>query len=295
MTRLTPSTVPGWLQFILDVLRHFKRNNGLMLAGAIAYYTLLSIIPALALVLLLLSSLIDKNLLLETLHQFLSLVTPYGADMLMAQVRQAINLPELFGSIGILSLILFSGMAFSTVAGAMKIIFAHRSVNKQGHSLVTLVLPYLYVLALAATIGMIITADSAYAIIKNTDLMKNLPLPDANSARINFIIVFVCESLLLTSFYRIMPIGKTPLKHALIGGVSATLLWEITRQLLGLWYSNVSQVNMIYGTLATVVILLLIIEAGAIILLLGAQVIADVEKRLDTAAVSEKPAAKARP
>ena len=83
-----------------------------------------------------------------------------------------------------------------------------------------------------------------------------------------------------------MPIGKTPLKHAIIGGVAATLLWEITRQLLGLWYSNVSQVNMIYGTLTTVVILLLIIEAGAVILLLGAQVIADVETRAQAAAGS---------
>ena len=43
---------PG--RFLLDVLRSFRQNQGLLLAGAIAYYTLLSIIPVFALVLIVL-------------------------------------------------------------------------------------------------------------------------------------------------------------------------------------------------------------------------------------------------
>lgn len=86
-----------------------------------------------------------------------------------------------------------------------------------------------------------------------------------------------------------MPIGKTSLKLAAVGSISAALLWELTRQLLTLWYSNMSQVNMIYGTFGTVVVLLLMIETGAIIVLLGAQVIADIE----TASPLESNASKA--
>jgi len=45
------------------------------------------------------------------------------------------------------------------------------------------------------------------------------------------------------------------------------------------WYfSTLSLVNVIYGTFATVIIILLTLEAGAIILLLGAQVIAEYER-----------------
>ena len=40
---------PG--RFLWRVLVGFKRNQGLLLAGAVAYYTLLSIIPMLALIL----------------------------------------------------------------------------------------------------------------------------------------------------------------------------------------------------------------------------------------------------
>ena len=140
-------------------------------------------------------------------------------------------------------------------------------------------LPYLYVFALALAIALFISADTAYAIIKNTTLLKNLTLPSNTDLLVNSIVGITGIALLLMSFYSIMPVGKTPLKHAAIGGISAALLWEVTRQLLSLWYNNISNVNMIYGTFATVVILLLIIEAGAIIVLLGAQVIADYETR----------------
>ncbi|MBW2585301.1 MAG: ribonuclease R, partial [Deltaproteobacteria bacterium] len=40
---------PG--KFLLRVLTGFRRNQGLLLAGAVAYYTLLSVIPMLALIL----------------------------------------------------------------------------------------------------------------------------------------------------------------------------------------------------------------------------------------------------
>jgi len=45
------------------------------------------------------------------------------------------------------------------------------------------------------------------------------------------------------------------------------------------FYTTVSLVNIIYGSLASAVVFLLFIEAAAIILLLGAQVIAELEKQ----------------
>jgi uncharacterized BrkB/YihY/UPF0761 family membrane protein len=62
-----------------------------------------------------------------------------------------------------------------------------------------------------------------------------------------------------------------------IGGLVAAILWEIVRNFLVWWFSNVSLVNVVYGSLATVVIALLTLETAAIILLLGAQVIAELE------------------
>jgi uncharacterized BrkB/YihY/UPF0761 family membrane protein len=56
------------------------------------------------------------------------------------------------------------------------------------------------------------------------------------------------------------------------------VLWEITRRFLVWYFSTLSFVNVIYGTLASAVVILLSLEAAALILLLGAQVIASYER-----------------
>ena len=86
---------------------------------------------------------------------------------------------------------------------------------------------------------------------------------------------------MLTSLYLVMPVAHITFRHALIGGVTATLLWEITRRLLVWYYAAISMVNLIYGSFATVVVALLSIEVIALILLLGAQVIAELEHKPD--------------
>jgi uncharacterized BrkB/YihY/UPF0761 family membrane protein len=78
-----------------------------------------------------------------------------------------------------------------------------------------------------------------------------------------------------------MPVVHITFRRALIGGVAATILWEITRRVLVWYYSIISMVNLIYGSFATAVVALLSTEAIALIVLFGAQVIAELERTTD--------------
>jgi YihY family inner membrane protein len=86
------------------------------------------------------------------------------------------------------------------------------------------------------------------------------------------------EILVLTAIYLVMPVGRLSLRHALIGGVTATVLWEITRRVLVWYFGTLSQVNVVYGSLTTAIAVLLSLEIAATLLLLGAQVIAEYER-----------------
>jgi uncharacterized BrkB/YihY/UPF0761 family membrane protein len=68
------------------------------------------------------------------------------------------------------------------------------------------------------------------------------------------------------------------LRHALIGAVSAALLWEVTRHLLLWYFSSLSQVSVVYGSMTTAIVVLLSLEAAAALLLFGAQVISEYER-----------------
>ena len=63
-----------------------------------------------------------------------------------------------------------------------------------------------------------------------------------------------------------------------IGGITAAVLWEITRHVLVWYFSTISQIQVVYGSLTTAIAVLLSVEVGAIVLLLGAQVIAEYER-----------------
>jgi len=63
------------------------------------------------------------------------------------------------------------------------------------------------------------------------------------------------------------------LRHALVGAVTAALLWEVMRYMLVWYFSSLSTVNLIYGAFATALVIVLSLEVAVTILLFGAQVI----------------------
>ena len=85
-------------------------------------------------------------------------------------------------------------------------------------------------------------------------------------------------ALLLTALYMVLPVGQVAFRHALIGGITATLSWEVVRHLLVWYFATLSMVDLVYGSLATAIIVLLTLEAGALILFFGAEVIAALER-----------------
>jgi uncharacterized BrkB/YihY/UPF0761 family membrane protein len=75
-----------------------------------------------------------------------------------------------------------------------------------------------------------------------------------------------------------MPVARPSWSSALVGGVTATVLWEITRHSLVWYFATLSQVGVVYGSLTTAIVVLLTLEIAATLLLLGAQVIAEYER-----------------
>ena len=68
--------------FALSVIRQFRVNQGVLLAGAVAYYTLLSLVPLLILMLMALSHITPEDRLLITLGEYLEFVVPGAVNRL---------------------------------------------------------------------------------------------------------------------------------------------------------------------------------------------------------------------
>ena len=141
-------------------------------------------------------------------------------------------------------------------------------------------MPYIYILLLAA--GFLVVSLMSGWLNQHSADTPSLFGIDINMTQTTATVLYAVgvfgEVLLLTSVYLVMPVGRLAWSHALVGGITATILWEITRHILIWYFSTLSFVSVIYGSLATTVVILLSFEFGAIILLLGAQVIAEYER-----------------
>ena len=267
-------------KFLLRVLTGFRRNQGLLLAGAVAYYTLLSVIPMLALILVGLSHFIDEQQLYHTILTNMKLVIPAHAERVADQVWGFLARRQLVGVVGILVMLFFSSMAFTMLENAMAVIFSHRVRKHRRHFLISAIIPYAYIFLLG--IGLLIVTLVAGALGALADqhiifLGYDLSLAATSRIALYFSGMFGMV-MMLTSLYLVMPVGGIAFRYALAGGITATIMWEIIRHILVWYYSTVSLVNVINGSLATAVVALLSIEIAVIILLLGAQVIAEFER-----------------
>lgn len=255
--------------FVLRVLREFGRSGGIDLAGAVAYNGLLSLIPLCLLATAIFSRFVERERFIGVVLRELQHVVPARtATPITSALRALLEAPYSGGLFGMAGLLFFSTLAFRTLQHALDIIFNHR---KEAHEPRPLLVSVLLSLGYVLAIGLLSLLQTlAFAGIHKIPLLAHLPRWTT--------LWLVGWALLLTSIYRFMPFGKGRFDLALIGGCFAALLWQGV-QWLFVWYlENISSINMIYGSLSAIIIVLFSFEVAAGIVLLGAQLVAELEK-----------------
>ena len=266
--------------FALRVLRAFRANQGFLLAGAVAYYTLLSLVPLLILMFIGLSQMVDETRLLATLTEYLEFAVPGQATALVDGLRVFLNQRQAVGLVLSFAMLVSSALAFTVLESAMSVIFFHRVAVRRRRFLVSALLPYFFIGFLATGL-LVVTLVSGRLAAMGSEHVNLLGVPRSLgglSASLLYLLGVAGEVFLLSAIYLVMPVGRLSWRHALIGGVTATLLWELTRHVLTWYLGTISQIRVVYGSFTTAIAVLISVEMAAIVLLLGAQVIAEYER-----------------
>lgn len=273
---------PLTLHFMWRVLGAFMNNRGILLAGGVGYNILLSIVPLFALLIVLLAGVVDQRQLFTVLTVQLNHLAPAHAEVVLQAVRSLIDSKEAIGALGIPVLLIFSSFAFRNLEDALAIIFRSSSTELKRSVWISALMPYAFMVVLGVGLMALALAVSLFTGINTlwvVFLGHELPLASLSGTILN-LASFVGVFLLFSAIYKVMPVERIALRRALVGGFVAALLWEGVRLLLVLYFANLSYVNAVYGSLATLIVLLLSLEIGAVILLLGAQVIAELERNV---------------
>ncbi|MHB8698230.1 MAG: YihY/virulence factor BrkB family protein [Sulfuricaulis sp.] len=268
------------VDFVLQTLRGFSKNQGMLLAGALAYYALLSALPLLILSIIALSHFVDQAELLNTVGRYLEWLVPSQSQAVLIDVsgfleNQVSNSVVLF-----VTMIFFSSLAFSALEKAIAVIFHHHGIVKKRHFIISAILPYCFafllgVALLAVTLTTVILQAMA---LESVHLFGHFWSLRGVSGMLLYLLGFFMGALILSVLYLVLPVGRIRLHHAFIGGFVATSLWEVIRHILFWYFSRLSKASIVYGSLTTAVVVLFSMEIAAMLLLLGAQVISEYER-----------------
>ena len=278
--RVMMATLRHPVAFATRVWSGFRKNQGLLLAGAVAYYTLLSLVPLLILMFIGLSQLVDEARLLATLTEYLEFAVPGQAAALVDGLRVFLRQRESVGLVLSFAMIVSSALAFTVLESAMSVIFYHRLAVRRRPFIVSALLPYFFIGLLTAGL-LIVTLVSGRLAVLGTEQVTLFGMPHSLGGLAGLLLYLLGvggEALMLTAIYLVMPVGRISWRHALIGGVTAALLWEVTRRVLTWYLGTISQIRVVYGSFTTAIAVLISVELAAIVLLLGAQVIAEYER-----------------
>lgn len=268
------------LAFGLQILKGFKKNQGILLAGAIAYYALLSIVPFLILTVIALSHLVEQAELLDTLGRYLEWLVPSQSAALLIDLTRFLKNGAVISVVLLVTMLFFSSLAFSVLEKSMAVIFPHRGMLVKRHAMISALLPYSLVFFLGAGLLVLtILSISLEAVgVMNIDILGWHWSLSMLSRALLYLLGVSAETVILSSIYYFIPVGRTPLLHAVVGGLFTASTWEIIRHLLVWYFSTMSSASIVYGSLTTAVVTLFSMEIIAILLLLGAQTISEYER-----------------
>jgi membrane protein len=267
------------LLFAGRVLRSFSRNRGILLAGGVGYNALLSLVPFLTLTVATLSIFFDEGRILEMLRRELTALVPQHADTFLQAAKTFLQNQASTRAVSLVSLLFFSSIAFRMLEEAVAAIFHTPGHGAHRRFWVSALLPYLFILLLMVSLFFITLLTASLDVLDEHPFrVFALGRPLAYSIKLLLRLSgFLGLVLLFAGIYRVLPVVRISLRRAFVGGLAAAMLWRLTAVFMVYFFTNISMVNVLYGSLATVIVVLLLLEIVFIILLLGAQVIAELE------------------
>ena len=268
------------LDILWDAIKNYRYNGNTNQAAAVALYAILSFIPLFILTMLAASYIfgsrpVIQHDLIETIQGF----NPYFSESLLEQLGHIEQKKQLLGWVGIFSLIWFSAMIFNAVEQAMNIIFRSRKYRNYFVSKLLAI----SMIPMGWTVGFISVGFTYIStLLEEQPLLASkgfMIIPLLHGALFRYILPYLLTVAFFAIVYKVIPTVKVSLGSALTGAAIFSALTEVAKHFFTWYVSRYTRYNVIFGSLETVVILVIWVFYVALILLFCAELISSYQRR----------------
>ena len=288
-----PLDIPGagWKDILFRTYEQINEDRLMATAAGVVFYGLLAIFPAITALVSSYGLFADPSTIGSNL-QSLALMLPEGSfSIVRDQIGRVLasgssNLSITFAA-GLLIAIWSANAGMKAVMDALNVVYDEK--EKRGFIKLNLVSLCFTIAALAAIIIMV------GAVIIVPLLLHRVGLEQSGEMLISlgrWPAIAILLMIALGLLYRFGPSRTTPRWQWLsVGAVAATMLWLAGSALLSWYLSNFANYNATYGSLGTVIGLMIWMWMSTIVILCGAELNSEIEHqtRLDSTVGRPKP------
>lgn len=267
----------AWRQVLGRVFANIGRHHLSIVAGGVAFFGVLSVVPALAALVGLYGLIANPADVMAYLDEFQPLLPPDAYALVEGQLKALLGVPQQnLGIASAVAILLALGTAragVSTLVAGLNIVY--REVDTRNIVTEFLASLLLTVLVLVIACAALLATVALPTVLQILDVG---PLGAQLAALGPLLILGFAVVFVIGGIYRYGPHRALARKRWVsLGAVVATVAWVLTSFLLSFYISNFANFNKTYGSLGAIAALMFWFYVSAFVVLLGAELNAEME------------------
>lgn len=253
--------------FFIYLRRRFEQDRCTRAAASLAYTSLLAMVPLFTVVFVTLSAFPAFQEWRESIETFVfANFVPALGDQVRGYLVQFADKARGLQAAGVTVLVITVLAMMSTIESTFNVIWG----IKRKRPLMVRFLLYWAVLTLGPVLigaGMVATSY-----VVSLPLLSDVGVTASVRTRMIAFFPLIATTLAFVLFFKLIPYRPVPTRHALAGGLIASILFEIAKRGFAVYVTSFPAQQAVYGAFATVPIFLIWIYLSWVIVLLGAEI-----------------------
>ena len=269
----------GWLSILRATWREFQDDDGLAMAAAIAYYTLFSFFPLVLLMITVSSFFFTSATAQKGVIAWLERYIPTSGELVRANIGQILRVR---GTVSIVALLGFLWSASGVFTALDRVINRAWDVTELRPFWQQKLLAFSMIVGAGGLLLVSIVSTTFFNVIRRLRLPftgwrlfgKWLMFPKLLSTLLPVTLTILIFLLL----YRILPNTTVRWSDVWLGALLTGLGWESAKYLFTWYLTNFASYNLVYGSVALIIVFLAWSYYTGVILILGAEFTAEYAK-----------------
>jgi membrane protein len=252
-----------------QALKKFNDDNGFFLSAGIAFNLLINLIPFILLLLALVGAVLyNDQEVLNHIHAYLRDVAPALDPKITSNLMDVIQNRQIVGILGFVGLLWFSTWVFSSLRVALNIVFRTEKSRRMLRGIAVDLLMILLV-GILLLVSMILSSVVAFL----PEYQGRIPMAIGPTIQwiLKYLLPFFLTVCMFFLIYQIIPNKRVHFISALQAALFSGVLWELAKHLFTWYVVHLATYSFFYGSLSTLIILILWVYYSSTILVVGAE------------------------